>query len=140
MQAAIARGLAIEVFGTEAAAGRHAACSPYPVHLVTERAAPKRRWRHRDSGGSGGGVRGAGGCVAGRPDLVAVAVGVSEPGNAGHRDGIADAMGADAVILAGHAVDLQREMSARVGRQHLPPARHRRTRRRRRRDARAAPG
>lgn len=43
--------------------------------------------------------------VAGRPRLVAVAAGLSEPGNAGTLIRLADAMGADAVVLAGHSVD-----------------------------------
>jgi TrmH family RNA methyltransferase len=37
--------------------------------------------------------------------LVAVAVEISEPGNAGTLIRVADAMGADAVVLAGHSVD-----------------------------------
>src|SRR4029453_787792 len=37
--------------------------------------------------------------------LVAVAVEISEPGNAGTLIRIADAMGTDAVLLAGHSVD-----------------------------------
>ena len=79
-----------------------------PVHLVTERAAkalsdtvtpvglvavcsvpetsPGRRARRS-------------------PRLVAVAVEISEPGNAGTLIRVADAMGADAVVLAGHSVD-----------------------------------
>lgn len=43
--------------------------------------------------------------LAGPPRLVAVAVGIGEPGNAGTVIRIADAMGADAVILGGHSVD-----------------------------------
>jgi TrmH family RNA methyltransferase len=43
--------------------------------------------------------------LSGDPGVVAVAVGVSEPGNAGALIRIADAMGAAAVVLAGHAVD-----------------------------------
>jgi RNA methyltransferase, TrmH family len=43
--------------------------------------------------------------VARRPGLVVVAVGISEPGNAGTLIRLADAMGADAVVLAGHSVD-----------------------------------
>jgi TrmH family RNA methyltransferase len=39
------------------------------------------------------------------PRLVAVAVEISEPGNAGTLIRVADAMGADAVVLAGHSVD-----------------------------------
>jgi RNA methyltransferase, TrmH family len=43
--------------------------------------------------------------LAESPRLVAVAVEISEPGNAGTLIRIADAMGADAVVLAGHSVD-----------------------------------
>src|SRR3954447_21839087 len=43
--------------------------------------------------------------LAARPRLVLVAVAVSEPGNAGTLIRLADAMGADAVVLAGHCVD-----------------------------------
>ncbi|BBX83089.1 RNA methyltransferase [Mycolicibacterium aubagnense] len=43
--------------------------------------------------------------LASQPRLVAVAVGMSEPGNAGTLIRIADAMGADAVVFAGHSVD-----------------------------------
>lgn len=40
-----------------------------------------------------------------QPGLVVVAVGVSEPGNAGTLIRLADALGAAAVVLAGHSVD-----------------------------------
>lgn len=43
--------------------------------------------------------------LAGTPQLVAVLVGVSDPGNAGTVIRVADATGADAVVLAGDAVD-----------------------------------
>jgi RNA methyltransferase, TrmH family len=43
--------------------------------------------------------------LAAQPRLVLVAVAVSEPGNAGTLIRLADAMGADAVVLAGHGVD-----------------------------------
>lgn len=43
--------------------------------------------------------------LAGEPRLVAVLVGVSDPGNAGTVIRVADAAGANAVILAGDAVD-----------------------------------
>jgi TrmH family RNA methyltransferase len=43
--------------------------------------------------------------LAGSPQLVAAAVQISEPGNAGTLIRIADAMGVDAVVLAGHSVD-----------------------------------
>lgn len=43
--------------------------------------------------------------LSGTPRLVAVLVGVSDPGNAGTVIRVADAAGADAVVLAGDAVD-----------------------------------
>jgi RNA methyltransferase, TrmH family len=43
--------------------------------------------------------------VAQRPGLVVVAVGISEPGNAGTLIRLSHAMGAAAVVLAGHSVD-----------------------------------
>ncbi|BBZ69323.1 hypothetical protein MPRS_04160 [Mycobacterium paraseoulense] len=43
--------------------------------------------------------------LAGSPRLIAVAVEISEPGNAGTLIRIADAMGAHGVILGGHSVD-----------------------------------
>jgi len=43
--------------------------------------------------------------IAAGPRLVAVAVEISEPGNAGTLIRIADAMGADAVVMAGNSVD-----------------------------------
>jgi TrmH family RNA methyltransferase len=43
--------------------------------------------------------------LADEPRLVAVAVEISEPGNAGTLIRVADAMGADVVVLAGHSVD-----------------------------------
>lgn len=109
--AAAARGLVREVFATESAAERHASLldSPqWPVHLVTERAAkalsdtvtpvglvavcdmPATRLEE---------------VLADSPRLIAVAVEIGEPGNAGTLIRIADAMGAAAVVLAGHSVD-----------------------------------
>ena len=113
--AASARGLVREVFVTEPAAQRHAsllaslaAGQEFPVHLVSERAAkalsdtvtpaglvavcdiPATRLED---------------VLAGSPRLIAVAVEISEPGNAGTIIRIADAMGAASVILAGHSVD-----------------------------------
>ncbi|MFY2860472.1 TrmH family RNA methyltransferase [Mycobacterium sp. THU-M104] len=111
VQAAAARGLAREVFATEPAAQRHAAlvdALDCPVHLVTERAAkalsdtvtpagliavcelPETRIED---------------VLAARPRLVAVAVEISEPGNAGTLIRIADAMGAGAVLFGGRSVD-----------------------------------
>lgn len=43
--------------------------------------------------------------LAGQPRLVVVAVGISEPGNAGALIRLSHAMGAAAVLLAGHSVD-----------------------------------
>jgi TrmH family RNA methyltransferase len=43
--------------------------------------------------------------LAGQPRLVVVAVGISEPGNAGTLIRLSHAMGAAAVLLAGHSVD-----------------------------------
>jgi TrmH family RNA methyltransferase len=109
--AAAARGLIREVFVTEAAAERHASLldgPPWPVHLVTERAAkalsdtvtpvglvavcdmPATRLAD---------------VLAGSPRLIVGAVEIGEPGNAGTLIRIADAMGAAAVVLAGHSVD-----------------------------------
>jgi len=107
--AAAARGLVRDVFVTESAAQRHSSLlTGLPVHLVTERAAkalsdtvtpaglvavcetPDTRLED---------------ALAGSPRLIAVAVEISEPGNAGTLIRIADAMGAAAVILAGHSVD-----------------------------------
>ncbi|OSC41309.1 TrmH family RNA methyltransferase [Mycobacterium decipiens] len=109
--AASARGLVREVFVTEVAARRHEsllAAQEAPVHLVTERAAtalsdtvtpaglvavcdlPATRLEE---------------VLTGSPQLIAVAVEIGEPGNAGAVIRIADAMGAAAVILAGHSVD-----------------------------------
>lgn len=111
VEAAAARGLVREVFVTEPAAQRHAAlvdALECPVHPVTERAAkalsdtvtpvgliavcdlPETRLED---------------VLVGRPRLVAAAVGISEPGNAGTLIRIADAMGAGAALLVGHSVD-----------------------------------
>ncbi|KUI00980.1 RNA methyltransferase [Mycobacterium sp. IS-3022] len=109
VEAALRRGLVSEVFATEAALDRFGPMlADARVHLVTERAAkalsetvtpvgliavcstPETSLRD---------------VLAGSPRLVAVAVDISEPGNAGTLIRIADAMGADAVVLAGHSVD-----------------------------------
>ncbi|WP_326546721.1 RNA methyltransferase [Mycolicibacterium sp. ND9-15] len=109
VEAALRRGLVSEVFVTEAALDRFGSMlGDAPVHLVTERAAkalsetvtpvglvavcsaPQTTLRD---------------VLAASPRLVAVAVEISEPGNAGTLIRVADAMGADAVVLAGHSVD-----------------------------------
>ena len=109
VETALARGLVADVFVTEAAQLRfEELLSGVSVHLVTERAAkslsdtvtpvglvavcrmPDARWDD---------------VLAADPKLVLVAVDTSEPGNAGTLIRIADAMGADAVVLAGDGVD-----------------------------------
>lgn len=105
VEAALHRGLAVEVFATEAAAHRHAALiGDAPLHLVTERAARALS----DTVTPAGLIAVCETPVAelpADPELVAVGVGISEPGNAGTLIRIADAMGAAAVVLAGNAVD-----------------------------------
>lgn len=109
VEAALRRGLVSEVFVTEAALDRFGPMlGDAPVQLVTERAAKALSETvtpvglvavcstpHTD-------LREV---LAASPRLVAVAVEISEPGNAGTLIRIADAMGADAVVLAGHSVD-----------------------------------
>jgi RNA methyltransferase, TrmH family len=107
VEAALRRGLVSEVFVTETAMSRFSGMlTDAPVHLVTERAAKALS----DTVTPVGLV-----AVCSMPEvnladvlpaqLVAVAVEISEPGNAGTLIRIADAMGADAVVLAGHSVD-----------------------------------
>lgn len=65
---------------------------------------------------------------AGRPVLIAVPVGISEPGNAGTVVRVSDAAGADAVVFAGDSVDPQNGKSVRASAGsifHLPVARER---------------
>src|SRR5271156_2662044 len=113
--AASARGLVRDVFVTESAAARHEALlasladgQHTPLHLVTERAAKVLCDTVTPAGLVAvcemPGTRLAD-VLAGSPRLVAVAVEIGEPGNAGTLIRIADAMGAAAVILAGHSVD-----------------------------------
>jgi TrmH family RNA methyltransferase len=109
VEAALRRGLVAEVFATEDALHRFGAMlDGAEVQVVTEKAAkvlsdtvtpvglvavcstPEGRLPD---------------VLAADPRLVLVAVGISEPGNAGTLIRLADAMGADAVVLAGHGVD-----------------------------------
>jgi TrmH family RNA methyltransferase len=111
VEAASRRGLVQEIFATPSAAHRHAALlhtQDVPVHLVNERAAkalsetvtpaglvavcelPATRLED---------------VLADHPALIAAAVEISEPGNAGALIRIADALGAAAVVLLGHSVD-----------------------------------
>ncbi len=109
VEAALRRGVASEVFATEIAAERFGGLlTDVPVQLVTERAAKVLS----DTVTPVGLVAvcsipevSLGDVLADEPTLLAVAVGVSEPGNAGTVIRVADAMGADAVVLAGHSVD-----------------------------------
>jgi TrmH family RNA methyltransferase len=107
VEAALRRGLVSEVFATEAALARFGSMlGDVHVDLVTERAAKALS----DTVTPIGLV-----AVCSVPEvaladvlparLVAVAVEISEPGNAGTLVRIADAMGADAVVLAGRSVD-----------------------------------
>jgi TrmH family RNA methyltransferase len=103
------RGLVSEVFATEAALQRFGdLLADSPVRVVTERAAKALS----DTVTPVGLVAVCempqttlADVLADRPRLVAVAVQISEPGNAGTLIRIADAMGADAVLLAGNSVD-----------------------------------
>ena len=109
VEGALRRDLVIEVFVTEDALIRfESMLGDVPVHLVTERAAKALS----DTVTPVGLVAvceapstSLSGVLADRPKLVTVAAGISEPGNAGTLIRIAEAMGADAVVLAGHSVD-----------------------------------
>lgn len=109
VEAALRRGVVSELFATESAAQRFAGLlAGAPVQLVTERAAKALS----DTVTPVGLVAvcsmpevSLDGVLAGAPSLLAVPVGVSEPGNAGTLIRLADAMGADAVVFAGHSVD-----------------------------------
>ncbi|AGB23393.1 rRNA methylase [Mycobacterium sp. JS623] len=109
VEAALRCGLVSEVFATESAMNRFGALlTDVPVHLVTDRAAKALS----DTVTPVGLVAVCSvpettldDVLADTPRLVAVAVEISEPGNAGTLIRIADAMGADAVVLAGHSVD-----------------------------------
>lgn len=103
------RGLVSEVFATEAAAGRFGPLlSGTHVHLVTERAAKALSETVTPVGlVAVCSVPGTSlsDVLEGSPRLVAVAAEISEPGNAGTLIRLADALGADAVVLAGNSVD-----------------------------------
>jgi TrmH family RNA methyltransferase len=109
VEAALRRGLVSEVFATESASCRFAdLLSGAPVHLVTERAAKMLSETVTPAGlvaVCSVPETTLADVVADGPRLVAVAVEISEPGNAGTLIRIADAMGADAVVLAGDSVD-----------------------------------
>ena len=125
VEAALRRGLVSEVFVTEAAHGPVRRSAGRRPGAAGHRDGRKGVVGHRDSGRTGCGVRGArrpalDDVLAAAPRLVAVAVEISEPGNAGTLIRVADAMGADAVVLAGpQRRPLQRQVSTRLGGQHL---------------------
>lgn len=111
VEAAARRGLVRDVFVTEAAAQRHVSlldAARWPVHLVTERAAKALS----DTVTPAGLVAvcdmpstGFAEVLTGSPRLIAIAVEIGEPGNAGTLIRIADAMGAAGVLLGGNSVD-----------------------------------
>lgn len=109
VEAALRRDLVVEVFVTEAALSRfRPMLSDTTVHAVTDRAAKALS----DTVTPVGLVAvcevpsvSLEDVLADGPRLIAVAAEISEPGNAGTLIRIADAMGADAVVLAGHSVD-----------------------------------
>lgn len=111
VDAASRRGLIRDLFVTESAAQRYDGLlkgQQAPLHVVTERAAKALS----DTVTPAGLVAvcempdpSLDDVLAGGPRLIAVAVDISEPGNAGTLIRIADALGAAAVILAGHGVD-----------------------------------
>ncbi|WP_431240735.1 TrmH family RNA methyltransferase [Mycolicibacterium aichiense] len=109
VEAAGRRGLVIEVFATDAAVQRHAQLlTGLTVHRVTERAAKALSETVTPSGLIAVCTTpedDLDAVLAGRPQLVVVAVELSEPGNAGTLIRLGDAMGAAAVVFAGHSVD-----------------------------------
>lgn len=109
VEEALRRGFVVEVFATDDALDRFGALLvDAPVHRVTDRAAKALS----DTVTPVGLVAVCtmpqpqlAGVLADGPQLVAVAVETSEPGNAGTLIRLADAMGADALVLAGNSVD-----------------------------------
>ena len=109
VEAALRRGVVSEVFVTEDAAVRFASLlGDAPTHIVTDKAAKALS----DTVTPVGLVAvcripevSLTDLLAGSPRLVAVGVETSDPGNAGTLIRLADAMGADALILAGNSVD-----------------------------------
>ncbi|WP_105367089.1 TrmH family RNA methyltransferase [Mycolicibacterium porcinum] len=109
VESAVRRGLVSEVFATAAAIDRFAdLLADAPVYEVTERAAKALS----DTVTPVGLVAVCrlpettlDDVLATAPRLIAVPVQTSEPGNAGTLIRAADAMGADAVVLAGNSVD-----------------------------------
>ncbi|ORV18343.1 TrmH family RNA methyltransferase [Mycobacterium celatum] len=111
VETASRRGLIRDLFATESAAQRYDGLlkrQDAPVYLVTERAAKALSDTVTPAGLVAVCEMPAASLddvLAGAPRLIAVAVDISEPGNAGTLIRIADAMGAAGVILGGHSVD-----------------------------------
>lgn len=139
--AAVETGAAVELFVTEVGAARYAsllASTELPAHVVSEKVA-----RQLADTVSSPGVFAVCTQVAvpldevlgrlagvGRPVVVAVLVDVNDPGNAGTVIRVADAAGADAVILAGDSVDPHNGKCVRASAGsffHLPLVRERDT-------------
>ncbi len=137
IEEALAFGVVHELFGTSDALAQHtvlvsaAERNGIPVSIVTERAAAALSDTVSPQG-----------LVAvcelvdvpleqalhGAPRLVAVLIDAAEPGNAGSIIRVADAAGADAVVLAGDSVDVHNGKCVRASTGsvfHLPVARHR---------------
>ncbi len=111
VSAAAARDLVVEVFVTDGAAARHRDLLgglTAPVHRVNDRAAATLSDTVTPAGlvavctAPGTALADV---LAAAPRRVVIAVGVGEPGNAGTLIRLADALGADAVVLTGHSVD-----------------------------------
>jgi TrmH family RNA methyltransferase len=137
VEAALAGGHAVEIFCTVDAGAR------YPALLATAAAAGVRVSSVTDRAAQGlsDTVTPAGlvavcrlldvptaTALAGAPTLVAVPVEIAEPGNAGTVIRVADAVGADAVLLAGDSVDPHNGKCVRASAGsvfHLPIARER---------------
>jgi RNA methyltransferase, TrmH family len=124
----------LELFVTPDAAARHPeliAAAAGRVSMITERAAAGLSETVTPQGVfavCGSVDVGLTTALAGAPRLVAVLAGVSDPGNAGTVIRTADAAGADAVILAGNAVDPHNGKCVRATAGslfHLPIATHR---------------
>ena len=128
-------GEVLELFVTEAAAARHTAlvrsafAARVEVTQVTEKAAAALSDAVTPQGIVVRCVHpqvGVADVLAGSPKLIAVLVGANDPGNAGTVIRLADAAGADGVILAGDSVDAFNPKTIRASAGslfHLPVAR-----------------
>ena len=109
VEAALRRGLVVEVFATESACSRfEPLLTGATVHVVTDKAAKSLSDTVTPVGLYAVCRRPAielSDVLGTAPRLVLIAVETSEPGNAGTLIRIADAMGADAVVFAGDSVD-----------------------------------